>query len=92
MCVVWTISPPFVQQANFLDPKLTNDGKPYGPVRYKDIVKERYLISKYCNTSYTDIGDTSPLERKYILEFITDELKKQKEQIDQMKAQRRARK
>ena len=71
---------------------MTNDGKPYGPVRYKDIVKERYLISKYCNTSYTDIGETSPLERKYILEFITDELKRQKEQIEQMKAQRRARK
>lgn len=79
-----------MQQANFIDPKLTHDGKPYGPVRYKDIVKERYFISKYCNTSYTDIGNTSPLERKYLLEFITDELKAQKEQVEKLKAQRQS--
>ena len=85
----WTTAAPFAQQANFLDPKLTSDGKPYGPVRLKEIVKERYLISKHCHTSYSDLSEVTPLERKYLLEFITDELKKQKEMIDAQKAKRR---
>ena len=64
---------------------MTSDGKPYALNRYKQIVQERYLISKNCNTSYTDLGDVSPLERKYIIEFITDELQKQKDIIDKQR-------
>ena len=76
---------------NFLDPQLTSDGKPYGLVRYKEIVRERYLISKNCNTSYTDLGEITPLERKYLIEFITDELQKQKDKIEEQKAKRKRR-
>jgi hypothetical protein len=68
---------------------LTSDGKPYGPERFKQIVKERYLISKNCNTSYTDLGKVTPLERNYLIEFITDELQKQKEMIENQKAKKR---
>ena len=60
---------------NFLDPKLTSDGKPYGPYRYKEIVKECYLISKNCNTSYTDLMNITPIEKNYLLEFISEEFK-----------------
>lgn len=62
-------------QGSFLDPQLTKDGKPYGPKRYKEIVKERYLISKNLNTSYNEIGQITPLERQYLMEFIADEIK-----------------
>ncbi len=74
---------------NFLDPQLIKDKdgktKPYGPIRFKEIVQERYLISKSINTSYTDTAKITPLERKYILEFIADEMKKTQQLIEQSK-------
>ena len=79
------MSPPFVRPENFFFFLLTEDGRPYGPQRYKEIVKERYYISKYCNTSYNEAGETTPTERRYLLEFITDELQKQKEMIEKSK-------
>lgn len=64
---------------------MTKDGKPYGPHRFKEIVKERYLISKNINTSYNDIGKMTPIERDYIIEFIADEIKRSKELIEKQK-------
>ena len=68
-----------------MDPAMTEDGKPYGPFRYKEIVKERYIISKYCNTSYTDLANITPTERNYLLEFATEECDKAKEIAEEMK-------
>ena len=68
-----------------MDPAMTEDGKPYGPFRYKEIVKERYIISKYCNTSYTDLANVTPTERNYLLEFATEECDKAKEIAEEMK-------
>ena len=68
-----------------MDPQKTRDGKPYGPVRYEELVKERYLISKTINTSYADVGKLTPIERKYIISYIIDEFKKQKEQLEELK-------
>ena len=65
---------------------MTTDGRAYGPIRYKEIVKERYLVAKHCNTSYLDVGKITPVERKYLLEFIMDEAKKTKEYIEEQKA------
>lgn len=73
-------------QGSFLDPQLTKEGKPYGPYRFKELVRERYLISKNINTSYNDIGRITPKEREYIIQFIADEIKRSKELIDQQKA------
>lgn len=67
-----------------MDPKLTKDGQPYGPYRYKEIVQERYFISKNINTSYNDIGKITPTEREYILKFIVDEQKQAKKRLDEM--------
>ena len=72
---------PFASQVNFLDPKLTSDGKPYGPWRYKNIVQECYWITKNCNTSYVDILKITPREKDYLLEFISDEIQKTNERI-----------
>lgn len=71
-----------------MDPQKTNDGKPYGPYRYKQIVKERYFISKHSNTSYVDTADITPAERTYLLEFISNDIKKQNEIIDKYKKER----
>ena len=62
-----------------MDPLLTFDGRPYGVVRYQQLVEERYLISKHIHTSYLDVGKVTPTERKYLLEFIKKDLERDKE-------------
>ena len=66
---------------NFFDPLWTSDGQPYGPERFKRIAKERYLISKYINTSYTDTSEITPTEREYLMEFILEDKQNEQEQI-----------
>lgn len=75
----------YPSQGSFLDLQKTKDGKPYGPIRYEEIVKERYLISKWIHTSYNDVGKLTPLERKYILKYIIDEFNKEKEKLESLK-------
>lgn len=75
----------YPSQGSFLDPQKTRDGKPYGPARYEEIVRERYLISKSINTSYLDTGKITPTERKYIIHYMIDEQKQQQEQLKEMK-------
>ena len=75
---------PFASQMNFLDQQFNEDGTPYGPARYKDLVRERYFISKHSNISYSDTGKMSPVERTYIRDFITDELKEQQKILDKI--------
>ena len=71
---------------------MTSDGKPFGPTRFKEISKERYLISKHTNTSYSDTNNITPLERQYILEFITDDLQRQKDAYDKYRQEHEGRK
>jgi len=73
-----------------MDPQSTEDGKPYGPQRYKEIAKERYLISKHIHTSYEDCANVSPTERNYLLEFIIDDLERQKQMYEKMRAEQEA--
>ena len=65
---------------------MTEDPR-FGPTRYKDIVKERYIISKHMNTSYDGTQNITPVERGYLLEFIMDDLQRQKDIYDKMKAE-----
>ena len=67
-----------MKDRSFLDPQLTSDGKPYGPIRYKNIVRERYEISKRMNTSYNELGEITPREREYLLEFIKKDLEQKR--------------
>ena len=85
--VVQTIQATFAQLLNSLDPQSTSDGKPYGPTRYREIAQERYLISKHTNTSYEDTLNITPLERSYILEFLIDDLQRQKDLYDKAQAE-----
>lgn len=66
-----------------MDPKLTEDGKPYGPERYKRIVQECYLISKNMNTSYSDVLKITPIEREYLINFLLEDYNEKKRVTEQ---------
>ena len=74
-----------------MDPQTTNDGLPYAPIRYKEIVKECYIISKNLNTSYVDLLKITPTEKNYMLEFLKQEAEHNKQIMEKMKAEREAR-
>lgn len=66
---------------------MTNKGEPYGPYRFKQIVKECYLISKTINTSYNEVLDITPIERAEILKLIVDEIEQKKEEFKKIEEQ-----
>ena len=66
---------PFASHQSFLDPPLTSDGKPYGPVRYKELVRECVFISKNTNITYAEVLKLTPTERLYIEDIIKAEQK-----------------
>lgn len=74
---------------NFLDPRLTSDGKPYGPIRYEEIVEECYAISKRIHTSYNDLKQITPLERTYLLQFIRRDIERENELREKQQAELR---
>jgi len=61
---------------------LTSNGEPYGPHRYREIVKERYYIAKQGNISYIETGKMTPMERELILEYILEDLQMQQNIIN----------
>ena len=71
-----------------MDRQFTNDGRPYAPFRYKELVKECYLISREINTSYVDLMEITPREKNYILEFIRERAEKEKEAIEKARMER----
>lgn len=72
---------------NFLDPQTSKDGKPYGPKRYKEIVKECWYISDQLHTSYTDVLDLSFQERIYLIECINEKQTATQKAVEQLKNQ-----
>lgn len=79
--------PRFGSHQNFLDPQFDENGDPYGPIRFRELAKECYLISKNMNTSYSDILLITPTERKYLIKFLIDEAKQQQEMIEKRRAE-----
>lgn len=75
-----------------MTPQKTKDGKPYGPIRYKQIVKECYYITKNTSTSYTEALELSPTEREYLITFLVDEVKKSQEALEKAKEKANAKK
>ena len=62
---------------------------PYGVFRFKQIIDECFAISKTINTSYTDLMNISIRERDRMIEIIVEDNKKQKEELDKIKAKKR---
>ena len=68
------------------DQKLINkEDAPYNIKRYKEIIKERYLISKNLNTSYTDLGKITPYERRCLIEFLAEDAQRAERQLKEKK-------
>ncbi len=72
---------------NFLDPQTSSDGTPYGPKRFKEIVKECWYISDNLNTSYSDVLDLSFQERFYLIELINEKQEKTQQAIEAKQAE-----
>ena len=60
---------------------MTSDGQLYAPVRFQQIVEERYQISKHIHTSYGELGNITPTERQYLLHFIKRDIEHDNELI-----------
>lgn len=65
---------------------MCEDGTPYGPKRYRDIVRECWYISDNLNTSYTDILDISYLERMSLIHLIREKRIATQEAIERSRA------
>ncbi len=72
---------------SFLDPQTTSDGRPYGPYRYKQLIKECYLIAKNTNTPYTSLMEITPTEKNELLNLILEESQKSQEAVAKIKAE-----
>ena len=68
---------------SFTDPEVDENGQPWKPSQFNEIVKQREYISRNINTSYLDTGRLSPAERVRIIQLIVDENKKTTEYIEQ---------
>ena len=66
---------------------MCKDGTPYGPKRYKELVKECWYISDQLNTSYTDVLDLSYQERVFLIECIAEKQQATKKAIEVMQQQ-----
>ena len=82
----------FASGPNFLDPLKTKDGQPYGPARYKQIVKECYLISRSIHTSYNDLMEITPTERTDLLQFMAEEARRSEEETEKIKQMSKSKK
>ena len=87
-----TLRPFFASGPSFLDPQLSRDGRPYGPKRFKEIVKECWFISDQLHTSYTDVLDLSYQERVYLVECINEKQAAQKKAMDELQAKAKGKK
>ena len=62
----------FASGPSFLDPQLSNDGTPYGPKHYKELVKECWYVSDNLHTSYTDVLNLAYQDRIYLIQCINE--------------------
>ena len=66
--------PPFASTKHFLDLQFTSNDSSYTTQLLQNLIEERYYISKYTNTSYIDIDDVTPFERKVLIKLISDDI------------------
>ena len=62
----------FASGPSILDPQTSNDGSPYGPKRYKEIVKECWYVSDNLNTSYPEVLNLAYQDRVYLINLINE--------------------
>ena len=62
-----------------------SNGEPYGPHHFKQLVKQLYIISKSCYTSYTDLLDITPAEKDILWACIDEENEARQQIIEKAK-------
>jgi hypothetical protein len=82
----------FASDQSFLDPQISKDGKPYGPKRFKEIVRECWYVSDNLHTSYTDVLDLSVQERIYLIENIHEKYNAQRKAMEEIHAKNKIKK
>lgn len=70
---------------------MTSDGQLYAPIRYKELVRECYFISKNSSTTYTEVLNMTPTERIYIADLIQTERKEQDKMLEKLKNEKQQR-
>lgn len=74
---------PFESTAHFLD--LVVNDQTFKTNTMQNIINEKYQITKRTNTSFIELDEITPFERKAILKLIIDDLEEQKRILDQAK-------
>lgn len=64
---------------------LDENKKPLALKCYKQLMFQRYYITRNTNTSFVDTAQMTPTEREYIIKFIVDENKKTRETLENSK-------
>ena len=69
---------------------MTSNGEPYGPKRLQELIRQRYLISKFLHTSYNEVGEMSPTERESLILLIQKDVEadaaRKKQEYEQMRS------
>ena len=68
-----------------MDPPSTDPE--YNLKKFKQLVSERYTISRYTSTSYKDVGEMTPIERRYLIDFLKEEFDTAKENNKKLEEQ-----
>ena len=76
---------PFASTKHFLD--LVVDDPQYKSITMQNIISEKYQISKRTNTSFLELDEITPFERKALLKLIVDDLEEQRRLIEQARVQ-----
>lgn len=80
------LSCPFVSTTHFLD--LIVDDPTYRSVAMQNLIQEKYQISKRLHTSFLELDEITPTERKALLKLIINDLEEQKRILDSVKNQK----
>ena len=72
---------------HFLD--LILPSSKYKTIILENLTKEKYIISNKIHTSFIDLDEITPIERKMILKFIMEDLKEQNAAMEKAKSSRR---
>lgn len=69
---------------HFLDLQFCKKDRDYVTTLMNNLIYEKYLITTKINTSFTELDNITPLERKALIKHISDTIQKEKEQRNKL--------
>lgn len=75
--------PPFVSTHHFLDLIISDNDYKFSLLQ--DLTKEKYYITKFTHTSFTDLDEITYIERNMLMKFIKEEKEAEQKQIMRLK-------